>query len=76
MKVYYHGRSLKHRLYVQPAINNPDAPSEWKENDGKAKQMEVLFENGVADVPENLGKYLIDKQLASKTKIHIPREVA
>jgi len=80
MKVYYHGRAPKHRIFVQPGVDHPET-SEWmepaeKEGKTKPKLFEIFFENFVATVPDNLGKYLIDKGLASKTKIILPAEVA
>lgn len=80
MKVYYKGHAIKHRVYVQPGVDHPET-SEWMEpadKDGKRKSklIEVLFENNVATVPDNLGKYLVDKGLASKTKLILPAEVA
>ena len=66
MKVYYHGRSTKHRLFVQPGVDHPES-SEWMEaadHDGKRKPklFDVIFENGIATVDDNLGKYLITKK--------------
>ena len=80
MQVYYHGRSMQHRIFVQPGIDHPET-SAWMEPvdpDGKrrAKMFDIFFENGVATVDENLGRYLIDKGLASKTKFIVPLEAA
>ncbi len=76
MKVYYHGRSTKHRLFVQPGVDHPES-SEWMEaadHDGKRKPklFDVIFENGIATVDDNLGKYLITKGLANKSKFILP----
>lgn len=68
MQVYYHGRSLNHRIFVTPAHDYPNVNS-WREEDGRGKQFEVHFKNGVADVDDNLGLYMIEKGLVSKTKI-------
>src|SRR5579863_5782344 len=76
MKVYNHGLNAKHVLYVQPAVDYPEAPAEWKEADGRPKLFSIEFVRGVAEVDKNLGDYLIEKGLAKKTKIHMPSEVA
>lgn len=80
MKVYYHGHGLKHRLFVQPGVDYPET-SEWMEptdpkGNVKPKLLEIQFENGVANVSDNLGRYLIEKGHARKSKIILPTEVA
>ena len=68
MKVYFHGTSLVHRIYVSPGVDHPDV-SEWVGENRKPKQFEILFMNGQAEVDDKLGEYLIEKGLASKSKI-------
>lgn len=68
MKVYYKGRSLNHHMHVQPANQFPHV-LEWREPDGRAKAFDIRFVNGVADVDDKLGEYLINQGLASKTMI-------
>jgi len=68
MKVFYHGRSNNHRLYVTPAEHYPHV-SAWREEDGRPKQFEVHFTNGETDVDDNLGAYMVEKNIASATKI-------
>lgn len=68
MKVYYRGRSSNHHLYVQPANEYPHV-SEWREPDGRPKSFDIHFKNGEADVDDKLADYLVDKNLASKTKV-------
>ena len=72
MKVYYEGRDDGHRMFVQPGTHHADV-SEWMQ-EGKPILMEVKFNNGVAEVPENLGKYLIDKGLVRKSRIILPNK--
>lgn len=69
MKVYKHGsKEQNHTVFVTPAIDCTDVV-EWKEDDGREKMFEVKFINGVAEVPKNLGKYLIDYGQAKGSKI-------
>lgn len=68
MKVYYHGRSANHRMYVVPAHDYPHVGA-WREQDGRNKQFEVHFIDGVADVEDNLGEYMIEKGIASASRI-------
>lgn len=76
MKIYYHGNSSLHRIFVTPAVDHPEVAA-WRELDGRPRQFEVLFQNGLAIVDDNLGKYLVEKGLASKTKVIADhREVA
>ena len=68
MFVYYHGRSVNHHMHIQPANLFPTV-SAWREHDGRPKSFDIHFVNGKAEVDDNVGQYLIDQGLASKTKI-------
>ncbi len=67
MKVYYNGKHKKMRIYVQPGADYPEV-SAWMEN-GKPKMFTIQFKNGVFETDSQLGKYLVDKGLASKNKV-------
>lgn len=75
MKVYRTGERDPHRpsffLFVAPAadVAAEDCPSEWKTADGKPLNIEVEFKFGCAEVPSNLGKYLIAQGLAHKSAL-------
>ena len=75
MKVYYAGTSKNHKIMVQPGIDHPEI-SDWFYPDGKSKMLTVQFIDGVAEVEDNLGQYLIDKKLAQKSFLILPAEVA
>ena len=75
MKVHYQGSSNNHRMFVQPGVQHPEV-SEWREGLNAPKLIEVLFVNGVADVPDNLGKYLVDNELAKKSRLLLPNKRA
>ena len=73
MKVYRPGSRGKHTLIEQPGNQHPI--SEFMEKVGgqrKAKQFSIVFVEGVAEVSDPLGRYLIDKGLASRSPIILP----
>lgn len=83
MKIYLSGGSLKSRtVYVQPGKERDDN-SAWFARDSKGKiardangkkeaiLFPVKFRNGEADVDSALGRYMIDKGVASETPIEI-----
>jgi hypothetical protein len=65
MKVYYQGKSTNHHLYVTPGIEFPET-SCWFDVNKKPIMFDVNFVNNVAEVEDNLGRYLIDQGLAVK----------
>lgn len=72
MKVYlpfYEGKPT-HHLFVQPGRQYPT--SAWNDKDGKPIMFTVEFKYGCAEVPDNLGQYLIAYELAQETRIIIP----
>lgn len=76
MRVYHHQRR-RHSLYVSPA-GDPRATrrgvdSDWINADGSAKLLEVGFDaDGVAEVPDALGRYLLDTKQAKRTRLWMP----
>lgn len=88
MKIYLPGGSLANRtVYVQPG-NERDDNSAWFARDAKGKVARdadgkkeailfpVRFRNGAADVEDALGRYMVDKGLASVTPIEIVSRVS
>lgn len=83
MKVYIptdRNRPTSHTIYCTPGGDvefcKGDVPSEWKDQEGNALSIPVTFKNGMADIPNNLGDYLIARGLARKTKLHLPGDPA
>ncbi len=73
MKVYRPGSRGRHTLMVAPGAHHPISEFiEGKGRDRKPKQFNVVFVDGVAEVSENLGRYLIDKDLAKRSPIIVP----
>lgn len=47
-------------------------PSEFVTEKNDPLDIEVIFSFGMAEVPSNVGKYMLDHGLASKTQLIIP----
>lgn len=76
MKVYqpgYTGRVGTSALMVQPG-KSVDT-SEFRDELGNAILFRVEFVNGVAKVPANLGRWLVDQGYARKSPIILPDDV-
>lgn len=76
MRVYHHQRR-RHSLFVAPA-GDPRATirgvdSDWIEADGSPKNFLVDFDaDGIANVPDALGRYLIATRQAKVTRLWTP----
>jgi hypothetical protein len=77
MFVYLHGERFQdcsHRMAIAPAadpagLDGSDPPAEWLEADGETpRQYWVEFARGRAEVPSNIGSYLISRGLAHKRR--------
>jgi hypothetical protein len=83
VKVYLSGdrqRFGEHTVFVAPG-NDPVGISggvcdEWLEPGGKPRTIAVQFNHGLATVPDNLGRYLVARGLARRTRLIIPDGVA
>ena len=71
MKVYRHeSRGKRYTLYVKPGVTHP--VSDWMGDDGQPEQLAVQFIDGCADVPDNLGRYLLDHKHAVRSILILP----
>jgi hypothetical protein len=70
MKVYTPARQDGIRtIAVAPAAVDPTARvAEWQDDDGKPLTISVRFVHGVAEVADNLGRFLIAHGYAKKTR--------
>lgn len=76
MKIYNNGSYGRATIFVTPGRDHPEN-SDWIKvgRDGEGReireplQITVKFENGVADVPDGLGRYLVAKQMARRSPI-------
>ncbi len=59
-------------IHIAPGAEAPEV-SDFLHPDGIPKTISVVFENGRAEVPDNLGRYLIDKGYAQKTRLFLGR---
>jgi hypothetical protein len=58
-----------HTIYVAPAKEDPSATvSDWVDRDGNPITFPVIFRGGKAEVSDSLGRFLIDKKLAKKSR--------
>lgn len=79
MRVYLTGERHRaqpiHRLIVSPAaeIKNEEVPREWVSDQNEPVPITVEFAFGVAEVPTNMGKFLVSRGLAAKTQLILPR---
>ena len=64
-------------IHVCPAadIVGEECPADWLDEQDKPLNIEVEFRYGRAEVPSNLGAYLIRAGLAAKTQLIIPSGV-
>jgi hypothetical protein len=70
MKVYHpvQGRSLQH-LAVAPKAEDPSVGvKEWEDKDGEPVTLRVTFVHGVAEVDDSLGRFLIARKHAFKSR--------
>jgi len=74
MKIYLPEKlnSPSHTVYVQPGCEFP--VSDWMDDEGKPRMFSVAFRFGCAEVPDNLGGYMLDKQLAKRSPILLPTD--
>jgi len=75
MHVYLTGskerKNPSHVLYVAPAamMKAEDAAAEWKDHDGKSLTLPIEFKFGRAEVPSNLGEWMIATGTAHRTNL-------
>lgn len=77
MRIYLHSdraeKSATYPMHLSPAsdvgIVQGEVPSDWKNPDGSAKQITIDFVYGAADVPHELGKYMVERGLANKSRL-------
>ena len=51
-----------------------EVPVDWVDDENNPRQFTIEFTRGKAEVDDKIGKYLIDRGLAKKTKLIIPDE--
>lgn len=77
MRVYLHSdraeQAKSYPMTVAPAADaafvTGEVPKAWMETDGRAKQIEINFVHGSAEVEDQLAVYLIRRGLAHRTRL-------
>lgn len=76
MKLYRKGGNYgvsRYSVMVQPGNQHPTV-SDFVDKDGKPILFDIVFTYGVAEnVPDNLGRYVLDQGLAQETRFILPR---
>jgi hypothetical protein len=75
----YHPNDRRQTLYVAPAADprgvKGGVAADWRNADGSAKTFEVKFGPKGAEVPDDLGRYLIATGQAKSTSLWLPAGV-
>lgn len=72
MKVYLSGgtKAPSHMMHVAPAADvKGEVPAEWVNANNEPLNITIDFHFGVAEVPDDLGKYLLSRGLALKSRL-------
>lgn len=77
MRIFLHSTraeaSPSYIVTVAPAaddfVKSEHAIADWKTPEGNPKQIEVVFQYGAAEVPDALGKYIVSRGIAQKTRL-------
>jgi hypothetical protein len=81
MRIYLNGerasRASSYKVNVSPAghLKDTEACSEWVTEANEPKTFPVEFVYGVAEVPSNLGQYMVKYGLAQRSRLIIPEGV-
>lgn len=82
MKVYLPNAVAKtqsvHLLHICPAghLKGQEMPSDWVDDENKPVNFTIKFQFGEAEVPSEIGKYLVEYGMAKKTPLILPRDYA
>ena len=78
MKVYLNGerasRAANYTVSVCPAghLKDTEMPHDWVTEANEPKTFPVKFVYGLAEVPSNLGQYMVKYGLAQRSRLIIP----
>lgn len=81
MRVYAAGE--RHQIgrftqHIAPAAHvgaKAACPADWFDEEGNPRNFTVTFEDGVAEVDDQIGRYLTAYKMARKTRLIIPAGV-
>lgn len=80
MKVYttsQHQARGSHTVHIAPAahVKKDQCPESWFKPDGMPENFTVAFVHGVAEVTDEIGRYLVAHKMAGKSRLIIPEGV-
>lgn len=70
MKIYQPGTHGRRTTFVQPGREFP--VTHFLNDDGSARMFAVVFTEGEATVDDQLGQYMLDKEMAAASPILLP----
>ena len=74
MKVYNHYSYGNGTVFVSPGAHHPET-ADWVDPKTKVPIMfTVKFKNGIAEVDDNMGRYLVKQKLAQASPVILPAE--
>lgn len=82
MRVYLLGEQYRaqptHRMFVAPAadVRNEEIPADWVDDENNPVSIPVEFRFGEAEVPTNLGKFLVSRGLVARSRLFMPRRLS
>lgn len=77
MYVYLPHKKSTHTMHICPAADpriKGEVPADWVDDKNNPRTFQINFYRGKAEVDDQIGKYLIDTELARKTKIIRPED--
>jgi hypothetical protein len=81
MKVYATGEKPSRQpvflMSVAPAatVRNREVPAHWVDDNNNPVQFNIEFKYGAAEVEDDIGQYLVDSELARRTRLILPRQL-
>jgi len=81
LKVYINGeraaRAARYIVSVSPGghLKDTEMPCEWMTEANEPKTFPIEFVYGVAEIPDNLGKYMVKYGFAQRSRLIIPEGV-
>lgn len=78
MRLYLHSttaeKSKSYPMHLAPAadalfVPDGDMPNSWTNADSTAKQISIEFVYGVVEVPDELGRYMVARGIAHKSRL-------
>lgn len=74
MRIFLPNHAANERvgMYVTPGKDRASDPAEWFNGKGEPESVAVEFRFGEADVPDPLGKFMVEGGYAQKTALLLP----